>query len=177
MNFPLLKTFEVSNIISSFLEKKFDDYKKQYGSWDEENSFNTEYGYQTDNLLKWDDKEFNIFTKENLLQVVSSQLNIDKTKISFHWIHFLDYVNGGSMNQHKHWHNEDFVMFIYLKDCKRGKTIFYLNDYSDQFKERTQVGITPKKNTAAIFSSLLLHKGEKTTENKRIFVMGIRVNI
>ena len=72
------------------------------------------------------------------------------------------------MNQHKHWHNEDFVMFIYLKDCKRGKTIFYLNDYSDQFKKRTQVGITPKKNTAAIFSSLLLHKGEKTTEDKRI---------
>ena len=46
---------------------------------------------------------------------------------------------------------------------------------NEEHFKRTQVGITPKKNTAALFLLLLLHKGEFCNENKQIFVMGIKV--
>ena len=80
------------------------------------------------------------------------------------------------MDLHNHWINEDFVMFIYLKTCSSGRTIFYLNDYSEESAKRTCVGIMPKKNLAAIFSSLIPHEGEFCNENKKIFVVGIKTN-
>ena len=180
MNFPLLKTFNVSSSLTSFLEKKLTEYVNQEG-WhiapEGANEFNQNNGYQTFNLLEWDDKNFKNFTQNELLDLISFNLEIDKSKISYNWIHFLSYENGGMMKHHKHWHAEDFVMFIYLKTCSSGRTIFYLNDYNEEFSERTHLGILPQKNLGAIFSSLILHQGEFCTENKKIFVVGIRVDL
>ena len=179
MNFPLLKTFNVPSSITSILEKTLDQHVNQEG-WDNndiKSCFDERRGYQTYNLLKWNDEKFKNFTQNELLHLISSHLEIDKSKVSYSWLHFLSYENGGSMKYHKHWHSEDFVLFIYLKTCSSGKTIFYLNDFNENYAKRTHVGILPKKNLAAIFSSMLLHEGEFCDENKQIFVVGIKVNL
>jgi hypothetical protein len=175
MNFPLLKTFDVSSSITSFLEKIFN--RVGLDNIPRNNCFDQSCGYQTNNLLKWDDEEFKNFTENELLDLISSHLDIDKSKVLYTWIHFLSYKNGGSMELHKHWHNEDFVLFIYLKTCSSGRTIFYLNDFNEENLIRTPIGILPKKNLAAIFSSTLLHEGEFCNENKQIFVVGIKANV
>ena len=178
MNFPLLKTFNVSSSITSFLEKKLIQYENEVGWYnpDIKINFDDGKGRQTTNLLEWDDEKFKKFTQNELLDLISSHLETDKSKLSYHWIHFLSYENGGSMDLHNHWINEDFVMFIYLKTCSSGRTIFYLNDYSEESAKRTCVAIMPKKNLAAIFSSLIPHEGEFCNENKKIFVVGIKTN-
>lgn len=176
MNFPLLRTFEVSNLITYFLNQKVVEYKNEYNSWDDVNCFDTNNGYQSTNLLQWEDKDFLEFIRVELSAMVCNQLGVERDRFKYHFIHFLDYKNGGSMNYHKHWHNEDFVLFIYLKDCESGKTIFHLNDYDEDSSDRTLVELTPKKNLGAIFSSLVKHKGENTEEEKRIFVVGIKLN-
>ena len=178
MNFPLFKTFKVSPFTTSFLNKKFDEYKKEHESFNiRENSFNANNGYQTENLLNWKNKKFKKFIKYKLSKLISSQLKLNESKIDYHWIHFLDYYDGGSMNYHKHSHNEDFVLFIYLKNCKSGETVFHLNDHCQEYADRTEIRLLPKKNLGSIFSSLVMHKGEHTSENKRIFVVGIKVNL
>jgi hypothetical protein len=179
MDFPLLKTFEVDSKITKFLNIKFDQYSSSNPNNLDDNSFNNkEYnsGYQTKNLLDWNDSEYQAFLKSDLVDLISDKLNLKKQSISYYWTHILDYQNGGMMGEHKHHHNEDFVMFIYLKTCYSGETIFYLNDFYEEYKKRTMVKLIPKENCAAIFSSLVLHEGLFTKENKRIFVAGIRVN-
>lgn len=178
MDFPLLRTFEVSDSFTSFLNEKFDQYKKENSSYDEvKNSFDEKNGYQTMNLVNWGDEEFGKFVDERLAELISSQLGIDRSGVSYHWIHFLDYEKGGSMGYHNHIHNEDFVLFIYLKDCNSGSTVFHLNNFKQEYTDRTQIEILPKKNHAALFSAYLMHKGKHTKENKRIFVVGIRVSV
>jgi hypothetical protein len=79
MNFPLLKTFDVSSSITSFLEKIFNRV-----GWDNnagKNCFDKSRGYQTSNLLKWDNEEFKNFTENELLDLISSHLEMDKSKI------------------------------------------------------------------------------------------------
>ena len=66
MNFPLFKSFRVSRLLTSFLNRKFDENKKQVGVWDNENSFDAELGYQSKNLLRWKDKEFKNFVDGKL---------------------------------------------------------------------------------------------------------------
>ena len=177
MNFPLFKSFNVSRLLTSFLNRKFDENKKQVGVWDNENSFDAGNGYQSKNLLIWRDKEFSNFVDGKLKRLICSHLNIKQSQLSYHWIHFLDYETGGSMKYHQHLHNEDFVLFIYLKDCKDGNTVFHLNNYNIEYANRTRFEIQPRRGRSAIFSSYLIHKGEHTNENKRIFVVGIKVDL
>ena len=168
IDFPLLKTFKVNLRVVYFLNRKFDQYKKNYPSWEIQNNFNNS-GYQTPNLLSWDDKEYQNFLKNKLRRIIHPFI---KGSWEYHWTHFLCYNVGGEMGLHNHKHNEDFVLFIYLKTCKTGETVFYLND---QYPERTLVSIIPTKNVGAIFSSLVMHEGKYTKENKRIFVCGIKM--
>jgi len=110
------------------------------------------------------------------LEMISNQLSVPKSKITYFWNHMLEYNNGGEMDYHKHYHNEDFVLFIYLSSCSTGNTVFHLNDYNEEYSNRTVIKLKPEKEMGAIFSSLILHKGEYTEENKRIYVVGIRVD-
>ncbi len=177
MDFPLIRTFEVSPLLTSFLNKKFDQYKKEEdGRYNPNSNFDQEKGYQSENLLDWGDKKFENFIDSELKKLVSNQLKLDESKFSYHWIHFLDYEKGGSMEYHNHAHNEDFVMFVYLKDCDGGETVFNLNNYDEDSFKRTQVSIRPSKDRAAIFSSLVYHCGKHTEEEKRIFVVGIKID-
>ena len=181
INFPLLKTFEVDASIIDFLNRKFEEYSSITPSNDSsDNAFTDESynsGYQTDNILNWEDVEYQKFIKGELFDLVSKNLCLDKNKIEYFWIHMLDYRVGGKMDCHRHNHNEDFVIFIYLKTCSSGDTVFYLNDYCQEYMNRTTVKITPKQNLGVCFSSMVLHKGEITEQNKRIFVCGIKINL
>lgn len=178
MNFPLLKTFDVSPQTTEFLNRKFDEYKDCNPPYNlNKNQFDQSKGYQTGNLLLWEDKEFQEFIEFDTKHLISSHLEIDNSQVSYHWIHVLDYEKGGSMGYHTHMHNEDFVLFLYLKDCNSGDTVFHLNHHNEEYAMRTQVSVKPKEHNAALFSSLILHKGEHTEENKRIFVVGIRVDM
>ena len=171
VDFPLLKTFNIESTVGSFLNKKFEKFRKIYpSSWKERggNKYK-DSGYQTPNILFWEEDEYQSFLKNNLCDIINDFLKCDW---EYHWIHFLDYDVGGEMGAHVHKHNEDFVLFIYLKTCITGETVFYLNDQSP---ERTLVSITPTENVGAIFSSLIMHEGKYTKENKRIFVCGIKM--
>jgi hypothetical protein len=176
MDFPLLKTFEVDPKITKFLNIKFNQYSTFHPNNPDITFFDNNNGYQSKNLLDWNDSEYQTFLKTELIDLISEKLNLKKSSISYFFTHMLDYQNGGKMGEHRHYHNEDFVMFIYLKTCSSGETVFYLNDFCEEYRKRTTVKLVPKENQAAIFSSLVLHEGLFTKENKRIFVVGIRVN-
>ena len=63
------------------------------------------------------------------------------------------------MEYHNHAHNEDFVMFVYLKDCDGGETVFNFNNYDEDSFKRTQVSIRPSKDRAhLLFSGISLWK-------------------
>lgn len=180
LNFPLLKTFEVSPLIIEFLNRKFDEYKKNHQSMEHHTEFfndDIDSGYQTKNLLFWEDVEYKEFINTQLLELVSNQLLIPKNKITYYWNHMLEYIDGGEMGCHNHCHNEDFVLFIYLNTCNTGNTVFFLNDFNEEYSKRTSISLKPQKNIGAIFSSLVMHKGEYTEENKKIYVVGIRIDM
>ena len=170
IDFPLLKTFNTESTVGSFLNKKFEKYRKLHPlSWEEKNAFDTKTGYQTPNLLLWEEDDYQSFLKNELSDIINGLL---KCNWEYHWTHFVDYDAGGEMGPHHHKHNEDFALFIYLKTCKTGQTVFYLND---QYPQRSLVSITPTENLGAIFSALVVHRGKYTQEKKRIFVCGIKM--
>ena len=71
-------------------------------------------------------------------------------------------------------------MIIYLNTCDKGKTIFYLNKeqgHDTDRSDKTKVEISPIKGNGVCFSSLLVHEAELTSESKKIFVVGVRVNL
>ena len=179
IDYPLLRTFEVSPSIVDFLNRKFDEYQGTHQSMEDHNSFVNDKinsGYQTGNLLDWGDEEYKEFIDTQLLELISNQLLIPKNKITYHWNHMLEYIDGGEMGYHNHCNNEDFVLFIYLSSCNTGHTVFHLNNFNDESFKRTTVSLTPQKNIGALFSSLIMHKGEYTDENKKIYVAGIIVD-
>ena len=177
MNIPALKTFEVESRITNFLNKKFDEYQKDFPFLDSNPCFRGK-GYLTGNLLEWKNEEYNDFRKKELLNLIYNFLEIDnfyQIQISFN--HMMKYGKGNSMACHNHLHNEDFVMFIYLNDCDDGHTQFYLNETQPKYKERTSLKIQPKKNTGVFFHAGISHEGLPTNENKKIFVTGIRIDL
>ena len=180
IDFPLLKTFHVESSTVDFLNLKFEQYKIDHDSDDLQTFFNNKTqtsGYQTENLLDWNDDEYQNFLDSSLLEIISSNLNVPPNKIWYYWTHMLEYYDGGFLGVHNHKHNEDFVVFIYLNDCDDGETTFFLNDHCEEYRERTKIKIMPKKYLGACFSSLVMHQGEITTSNKKIFVAGVRVDL
>ena len=180
MNIPSLKTFQVESRITDFLNRKFEEYQKVFPPLDmyyPDNSFKGE-GYQTGNLLEWEDEEYDNFKRNELLNLTINLFEIDTPfRIQCFYNHMMEYGKGTSMVKHTHTHNEDFVMFIYLNDCDDGHTAFYLNDDEPEYKERTTVMVKPTKNTGVFFHAGIPHEGFPTYENKKIFVMGIRIDL
>ena len=120
MNIPFLKTFQVESAITDFLNRKFEQYKITFENIDRDNAFEGE-GYQTGNLLEWEDEEYDNFRRKELLNLTSHFFEMDEfydngnIRIQFFYNHMLEYGKGTSMLKHTHKHNEDFVMFIYFK--------------------------------------------------------------
>jgi len=177
MDFPLLKTIQVDLETIDFLNRKCQQYFKECPTLPAENNvYMSDTGQFTHNLAYWKDLEYIKFVDTILLTNVSNLLNIPKEKVHLYYQHIFDYKMGGYVKLHNHVHAEDFVVIIYLNTCNKGKTIFYLN-HTDEFKERTKVEISPIKGNGVCFSSLVMHESELTEESKKIFVVGVRLNL
>ena len=176
MDFPLLRTFEVDSIFVDFLNKKFYDYVGEFGLDYDFTAFKSNTGGHTKNLVYWENSEYQNFVTETLIDLVSNELILSRDRIQIHFSHFLDYNGDGWIETHNHVHAEDFVLFVYMNDCDTGHTVFYLNN-EEEFRERTLTKIKPTSGLCALFSSSLFHSGDYTNESKRLFVVGIRVNL
>jgi len=179
IDYPLLRTFQVSDSIVEFLNKKIEEYKDSHESSNEITEFSNyrwNSGFQSGNLLNWEDEEYREFLDNQILELISNHLSIPKSNLTYAWNNILEYIDGGKMGPHNHCHNEDFVIFIYLSTCNSGDTVFYLNNYDQNSIKRTTINIRPQKNKAAIFSSIIFHEGKFTDENKKIFVAGVKIN-
>ena len=181
MDFPLLKTFKVDSKTLDFLNRKSQQYFKDCPTIPAENDFYiSDTGQFTYNLAYWKDKEYRQFVDEELVNTISDLINLPKQKIDLHYHHIFDYKKGGYVKPHNHAHAEEFVVIIYLNTCDKGKTIFYFNKEQKLETKRgnkTKVEISPIKGNGVCFSSLLVHEAELTSESKKIFVVGVRVNL
>jgi len=176
MNFPLLKSFQVDEPLVIGLNSWLDNRISAGGAFDENNSFSRRgYGYQTENLAFANDPAL-VTLRESLLSIAAEQLGLPRSGIRPFWLHMLEYDAYGSMERHKHDHNEDFVLFIYLKDCSDGDTVWYLNNYDPDAMCRTTFSLKPRAGMGAIFSALVLHEGLATVDGKRVCVCGIRLS-
>ena len=181
MDFPLLKTFKLDLHSINFLNRKCNQYFKECPTIPAENKFYiSDTGQFTHNLVDWEDEEYKQFVKDILLDNVAKLLNISSEKVDLYFQHIFDYKEGGYVKPHNHAHVEDFVVIIYLNTCEKGKTIFYLNkeqNYPTARSDKTKIEISPIKGEGVCFSSLLMHEAELTSESKKIFVVGVRVNL
>ena len=181
MDFPLLKTFQVDGQTIDFLNQKCKQYFKEGPTRPAENDiYISDTGRFTHNLVDWDDKEYKQFISDVLLNNISNLLNLSPEKVDLYFQHIFDYKEGGYVKPHNHAHVEDFVVIIYLNTCDKGKTIFYLNKeqgHDTDRSDKTKVEISPIKGNGVCFSSLLVHEAELTSESKKIFVVGVRVNL
>jgi len=181
MDFPLLKTFQVDSKTIDFLNQKREQYFKEGSTRPAENDiYISDTGRFTNNLVDWDDKEYKQFIKDILLDNIANLLNLSREKVDLYFQHIFDYKEGGYVKPHNHAHVEDFVVIIYLNTCDKGKTTFYFN--KEQFHDtprsnQTKVEISPIKGNGVCFSSLLVHEAELTSESKKIFVVGVRINL
>ena len=178
MDFPLFKTFKIDELTTNFLNKKYEDYSKSCGLNPADGSiYNSEPGHFTQNLVDWDDTEYQKFATNELTEIIIHNLKINKDQFSIHYTHFFDYNKGGYVDIHTHEASEDFVLIFYLNDIKvGGETCFFLNSRKE-FKERTFIKIKPTKSLVTCFSSMVPHSAEWTSEPKRIYVVGIRINL
>jgi hypothetical protein len=85
--------------------------------------------------------------------------------LRYHYMHMVDYTNGGIMSVHSHKHNEDYSFILYLNDCSDGHTVLHL---------KNQYRVTPKKGTVLLFSSLIPHSSEYS-KSKQVFVGGLKI--
>ena len=181
MDFPLLKTFQVDSKTIDFLNQKREQYFKEGSTRPAENDiYISDTGRFTHNLVDWDDKEYKQFISDVLLNNISNLLNLSPEKVDLYFQHIFDYKEGGYVKPHNHAHVEDFVVIIYLNTCDKGKTIFYLNKeqgYDTDRSDKIKAEISPIKGNGVCFSSLLVHEAELTSESKKIFVVGVRVNL
>ncbi len=178
MDFPLFKTFKIDELTTNFLNKKYEDYSKSFDLKSADGSiYVSKTGHYTQNLVDWDDKEYQKFARNELTKIISNNLKINNDQFSIHFSHFFDYNKGGFVAIHTHEDAEDFVLIFYLNDIKvGGETLFFLNR-KKEFKERTFVKIKPTKSLVTCFSSMVPHSAEWTSEPKRIYVVGVRINL
>ena len=153
MDFPLLKTFQVDPQTIDFLNQKRQQYFENHPTKPAENVvYMSDTGRFSGNLASWEDKEYQQFLREELVNIISDLINIPRQKIDLHYQHIFDYKKGGYVKPHNHVQKEDFVVIIYLNTCNKGKTSFYLN-HRNEYRKRTKVEISPIKGNGVCFSS------------------------
>ncbi len=125
-------------------------------------------GYQTKNLIDLT-KEENLIGShfKTIKDIIENHID---AKFEYHWIHAIKYQKDGFQERHKHSHNEDCSFILYLNDCSDGETNFYVNpERSIQYK------IMPEIGKLIVFSSSILHDSEKTNQDKKVLVGGLKI--
>jgi hypothetical protein len=166
MDLPHVYEFFVDDEFVNFFNEKLNLYKTKSNLLIPKNSSATYNGIQTHNMLTFGEKD------------VEYQLNIFKNKIEkkcgtnfyYHWSHLIEYENSGHQKIHKHDHNEDFSIILYLNTCEDGETIFHIN----QVRNITYTCL-PKRGKCIMFSSTIYHGANKSFSNKRVLVLGLKL--
>lgn len=120
--------------------------------------------YQTPNILNIND---NI---DKIIDNIITNINNDLGLISkpYH-VHYIKYGDSGSLGWHRHSHNEELSILLYLTDAVDGETIISLNDERD-----ITLIVKPKKGKMILFNSTCNHVGLES-KNKNVFVIGLRL--
>jgi hypothetical protein len=166
MDLPYYYEFFVDNDIIDFFNDKLDFYKSNKNFFIPENSSATINGIQTCNMLNFDDKDV-----EHYLNILKNKIEKKcETNLYYHWSHLIEYKNNRHQQLHKHDHNEDFSIIVYLNTCEDGETLFYINQ-----KRNITHTCFPEKGKSIMFSSTIYHSANKTFSNKRVLVLGLKL--
>jgi hypothetical protein len=153
-------------ICSGFLD--FIKEKESELDFDFKLKYTTINGYQTKNLIDLIQTENPIATYlKNIKSDIESHID---ARFEYYWIHVVSYQKEGFQEKHKHSHNEDCSFILYLNDCSDGETNFYVNP-----ERNIQYKITPECGKMVVFSSSILHDSEKTNQNKKVLVGGLKI--
>tara|TARA_Y100001951_G_C11092813_1_gene157677 strand:- start:92 stop:541 length:450 start_codon:yes stop_codon:yes gene_type:complete len=116
----------------------------------------TRNGYQSENLIK-------LFNKNLLKKILPLD---DFYKEIFH-IHYIEYFLNGYQEEHHHKRTEKYSFILYLNNSD-GDTVF---------KEPINKRITPELGKLIFFNSEVLHRGERSSTNKKILVGAVEKNV
>jgi len=162
INIPTFKEYKISSDIVDKLTDHLDSLDLPDVS---SNTFlEGDHPYQTPNLLHVDDRIDKII--DNIMENVNNDLGLISN--AYH-VHYIKYGDSGSLGWHRHSHNEELSMLLYLSDAVDGETIISLNDERD-----VQLIVKPKKGKMVLFNSTCNHVGMES-KNKNVFVIGIRL--
>lgn len=165
IDLPSFYEFNIDRRFISFFEKKMEHYKKNGFLLDirETCTFN---GHQTPNILSLNEEDVNE-------KLTSLRKRLEKkcgVKFEYNWVHMVRYDQDGYQEQHKHDHNEDYSVIVYLNDCDDGSTFYVLNEKRNVIMESI-----PKRGKCVMFPASVLHGGYPTSGEKKILVLGLRV--
>lgn len=167
--YPGVSILKVSDdIVNIFL--KFIERRNRENNYDfiHANRFCTYNGNQTENLIHLiKDKTLEGQKFEEIKNTIKTHIF---GKFEYHWIHAISYNDDGYQKRHTHDKNEECSFILYLNDCDDGHTNFYVNP-----KRNIQYKIKPEKGKLVVFSSSIPHDADKTTQNKKILVGGLRI--
>ena len=165
IDLPSFYEFDVDEEFVSFFEKKM-EYYKEVDFLMQKGSTATYNGHQTSNILNLNEKDVN-------KKLTSLRERLERkcgVKLEYHWVHLIEYEEGGNQSEHRHDHNEDYSVIVYLNSCDDGSTYFVLN------KERGVVLETfPIRSRCVMFSSSILHGCHPTSSGKKILVLGLKL--
>ena len=164
IDLPHFYEFSVGRNFTSFFQKKMKSYKESNVLVDRGTN-DTNNGYQTPNLLQINEKDVNdklFYLKKRLERKCG-------VKFEIHWAHMIEYEVSGSQNPHKHDHNEDYSVIVYLNSCEDGSTYFIMNE-----KRNVVSRILPERGHCVMFHSGIKHGAHPVSEEKQVLVLGLK---
>lgn len=117
----------------------------------------------TKNLLSnIDDSNF-IDYVDQIKSIIEDRI---ESKLTYNYIHMINYDGGGELKVHSHDHVEDYVYILYLNTCEDGATYFVEDDQ--------ELEVFPEANKLIHYSASLPH-GARYSSSKKILVGGLKI--
>jgi uncharacterized RmlC-like cupin family protein len=88
------------------------------------------------------------------------------SKLTYNYIHMVNYDGGGELKVHSHDHVEDYVYILYLNTCSDGATYCIHNE--------KEFEVFPEKNKLFHYPARLQH-GARYSSSKKILVGGLKI--
>ena len=158
----------IDNPISNDMLKCWNKYKNRSMNRIGISTTSTFKGIQSSNALNLPNFQEDHLFQERLDNLLSITESIIGERLTYHWVHFVEYYRGGYQEIHNHKHNEDYSFILYLNTCRGGQTYFDI---------KPPVSFSPKKNNMLLFKSDIDHGAHKTSSwfrTKKILVCGLR---
>lgn len=165
IDLPSLYEFTVDEDFVSFFENKI-SYYKENNFLRPRGSNCTRNGDQTINILDLNEEDVN----EKLTPLRERLEQKCGVKFEYYWVHLIKYDEGGFQKEHRHDHNEDYSVVVYLNDCNDGATFHVLNE-----KRNVVMETVPERGKAIMFPASVSHGAYRTNSEKKVLVFGLRL--